>query len=218
MSGYTVMRDDDGYDAWNQALGSAADLALRGLEFKLGHPTEPVFAATVTLPIMVVPDGSLWQMEFGEDGEPIHAPIQVSHVTVFRDHNVRRTEKIGTPFYRVVRLPNIHFYTQTGLREFVEIVSNRHAMFWEYAFPEEQIEDFKNASLRSPEPAKINMCRPIAHLTTVCLALLLASAATAPRPSIIVLLCDDLGYGDLSCFAHPEIRTPQSRSTRPRRR
>lgn len=35
-----------------------------------------------------------------------------------------------------------------------------------------------------------------------------APAASAPRPNIIVLLCDDLGYGDLSCFAHPEIRTP----------
>ncbi len=31
---------------------------------------------------------------------------------------------------------------------------------------------------------------------------------SAKTPNVIIILADDLGYGDLSCFGHPTIRTP----------
>ena len=36
----------------------------------------------------------------------------------------------------------------------------------------------------------------------------LAPALAADSPNIIIILVDDMGYGDLGCFGNPTIRTP----------
>lgn len=42
------------------------------------------------------------------------------------------------------------------------------------------------------------------------LAAMGASAAPAQRPNVLIIVSDDQGYGDISCYDHPkEVRTPQ---------
>src|SRR4026209_2862777 len=45
-------------------------------------------------------------------------------------------------------------------------------------------------------------------VATTAIATTGTPAYSAPRPNVLFILADDLGYGDLSCYGRPDYQTP----------
>jgi hypothetical protein len=55
---------------------------------------------------------------------------------------------------------------------------------------------------------KSNGLKRLAAVIACCLSMGLMAAMASEKPNIIFILADDMGWGDLSCYGHPELKTP----------
>lgn len=109
-NGTTTLGDSDVYDKWSQALSSAVEV-IHGACMKAHYLHKKEYYTSV-LPIVVLPNDSLWQCEYDTDGKMAADPKRVDDCPFF----VGRSHRIGIQkFEHEFVISHLHFCTIRGL-------------------------------------------------------------------------------------------------------
>ena len=115
----TSISDADIYDRWSQALSSCVELAQKactaGHELKISH------LFTVILPVVVVPDGSLWKVVYDGDGNISSNPEKTDESEFFVDRHIDISSdyQMLQIFTHDYGFSHIHFFTLGGFNSFL---------------------------------------------------------------------------------------------------
>jgi hypothetical protein len=132
-SGYKLTGDSDVYEKWNQAVVHSA-FHLDNALYSCASASRPIWTAAI--PIVVVPDGRLWTIQYDDNGKIIHGPTVVDQATLF----VGVKNSVMGSFEQSVRISHILFYTTLGLRGFVRQCEDKAPELWDAVFPEAVIQ------------------------------------------------------------------------------
>ena len=123
----TCVPDSDVYDRWSQALASSYELT--DLSCTAGHKLGKQHFYSVILPVVVVPDGTLWQAAYDDQGNLSFDPCQKDGVEFYVDRLIRVSaypEKDGVVAHNFC-FSHIHFLTLTGFKSFLsKLIINEH--------------------------------------------------------------------------------------------
>ncbi len=112
--------DSDIYEKWAQSISSSVDLVVHS--FEEARPNHRV--VTAILPVVVVSDGSLWRVAYGDDGEA-SKPERVDQCEFY----VGREIQGGDGFM----MSHIHFFTLKAFASFLSKMSIND-IAWETLF------------------------------------------------------------------------------------
>lgn len=111
-----VFEDSEVFDKWTQAINSAKDLidiAFRS-HFKGNLPI-----STAVIPVLVVPDDTLWVADYDDSGSLLGDPLLADEVQFFINHEYNIQ---GFPPYRISHL---HFFTKKGICIMFDRIANK---------------------------------------------------------------------------------------------
>jgi hypothetical protein len=111
-SGELISNDEATFEKLNQAVNSCQDL-VRTLSIRTSSPNRRVI-----VPVLVVPTGLLWQVDYGPDGTITTPPRQVKRAALFLDHTwPAHLLDGGSISYRLSHIEVVTFEALTGIAE-----------------------------------------------------------------------------------------------------
>lgn len=113
--------DSEIYDRWSQALASSHELALEAAR----NPLNPK-SYTFIMPIVVVPDGSLWTANYNDNGDLVGDPQPAKQCEFHVAHKI----DVGVPYV----ITHIHFLTLEGLKNLIAEYAIADCFKWEKIF------------------------------------------------------------------------------------
>ena len=112
--------DSEIYEKWGQALSSVDDLIAEMIDD--GKDSDRQYFS-MCLPVLVVPDGRLWAVDYDHDGNLTSSPVQIEHCSFYVGKSYS-TGHFG-PSYTISHL---ELFTVSGLKNFIETyLSSREA-------------------------------------------------------------------------------------------
>jgi hypothetical protein len=128
-----VVGDSEVYEKWAQALASAEDLVWNSIHdhdhFSRGEKSK--HSRSVVLPLLVVPNETLWVQDYDNDGTQMGTPKQVEHC----EFSLWKMIEQKSPWLRFI-FTHLHIFTLDGLANFLSSSSGLNSMWPNQLFPD----------------------------------------------------------------------------------
>ena len=118
---------DEVFDKWMQALASMADLIERGAE-ALSVRREDGVTQMAFLPVLAVPDGTLWVANYSTQGDLREEPFQAEEITFFLGRKYSLTREKLT-----FAIAHLHVMTRTAVGNFLQNIADGGGI-WQQLF------------------------------------------------------------------------------------
>ena len=120
---FSVDGDKDIYEAWSQAISFCHDIVD-----KISKPQTEKLIREFILPIVVIPNNSLWIAEYTSDGQLKEGPKQVDECYYYVGH------EIAIPKSNILSISHIHFVTLNGLSKMLDLYLGPRVYKWKNIF------------------------------------------------------------------------------------